>query len=1498
MGRARSSNRSGGRGQPPEYQNEVRDQLAIEAAILSRNTKESLLDEFIPPFANFNNLEMSRNTTSQASVQTKASISRSKRSNKHDKLDITSPYDPEDVASYKWAKLQAVDIAENHVQRSDSVKKNINPPTHAGFLRSDSVNSQNRHYSSAPISTEVSIDRGKRSQSRLPPNGLKTRNRSNSPGQESSRALSKSRNLHSTASSQEINMMVSKKEQNKKEDAKMKKYFDNKKYTFQSPSKLVTCRNFNIKARAIFEKRKMMPMTEFEGFRANSTSNLSPSLHHLEIFEAMDNVSSTRQLCFSTGVSAEADPFFDVGEEYSYNEESSENIINQSTNSRARRRKLLLMKRRKESAAKRLGTFRRIDPAEYIKNILPDHEPVLNSVRLRLPTRRDVGFPGSTEYEIAQKEQEIAKEAQLEEISPRMIVLLNSDDLGSHPDFNIDKNIMDEKALPGMRFATRGLQSIKQNVSVVMNTVETRGLPRNVSKPNFFSIFAPPIDSTSSSTEIWRARPCSDRPVGMMHLLAIPLDVSFSAGNIEPLVCTLSLYCLPKKSDVVSCRGKISEDFIFPAGEWNDTLLAKAGRTLAQQFRMDANSSEKNLKKALFTYDPTALPGTDGKESLHIFLQVHKVAHFDANDIYVDKPKNNTSSQFMGFPKKGAMGNSTVDPTTTEKRAMDTFDAFGTQFLTPLCFGILPLFSTSQDDLQWPRGESQTMQLFSYHTINESEKDFIERLASISQYLHDNPAMSGDITHSKSPDGESLDSKSSYESLAFTRTLSSDDVGRNRNHKSKKNSFRMKRNKKTKTNVSPRMNNIDVDGIKLVDGHATFFTSVLGSDLSQSLLQSPPFIDEAGKDNSPRLLVDTSGECAIMVNPEQRSSSSRKRSNLIRLPPSNVPSGYSDSSEVREILYLPPSANQQIESHGIHAYGAHCNFLYLYPRLIKKDAVDTLPSGHSYSVRIRLVKQVIDLNGNKTYKPQVAIYNPSLLGTPIVEAVYTKLPILSMLKRNSNDLNAGIYLRDEIKLKLPDVVDGTYSIEFSLYSVEVKCDMEDQRGVAQSFVAETLIPLSSNHGKEYAPLKKVSTIIPNGLHRIKLSNYQLHVQSRLFSNIHVSDPAVATFIRNFTENHHDAKGNFVSPSKILSNASREAVTQHFHALLYMHLRYFTNQELLRFDFKSGKIIDTKSTSAVIEKMKSLMEILHIVKGDHSGKARATCDQLVKKMFKSAFDGFDEEHFNDAKDITSKVTTYSSTRSIGTELSDESTNSNDQDGSNLNLNSKKDQDINEFNEHDVRISAIYPSSLRRTTLEDRDKRLQQVYSSLNSTAPLNRTAYGASKIDRMKAEAELYESREFISELIDDDETVVTAATWQSHARLVSSSMNSVSVSDQMQQKGTSNAHTKLNEQEPYDVTSVTTDGRRFLPETPLDKAKDFARRMNTVANVFFAPCVAPNIGVTRSPIRKNLRSSKRLREVNNADPRIEKLRAQVQKRSVSYFEYSVSIWCEYLLTFI
>ena len=80
---------------------------------------------------------------------------------------------------------------------------------------------------------------------------------------------------------------------------------------------------------------------------------------------------------------------------------------------------------------------------------------------------------------------------------------------------------------------------------------------------------------------------------------------------------------------------------------------------------------------------------------------------------------------------------------------------------------------------------------------------------------------------------------------------------------------------------------------KMVEGKTQIFTSVLVSDFCQVLQQTPKELFHPIQNKLPRLLVDSTGDGAIMMNPENGSKSSTKsrRSDLVRLPPAPKSSG-------------------------------------------------------------------------------------------------------------------------------------------------------------------------------------------------------------------------------------------------------------------------------------------------------------------------------------------------------------------------------------------------------------------------------------------------------------------------------------------------------------------------------------------------------------------------------------------------------------------------------
>jgi hypothetical protein len=1446
--------------------------------------------------------------------------------------------DAQDLATYKWAKLKATEMV-----RQDEAISSI-PPRSRRSQSFDSGSSScldAKQWQSSNAQRRTRTKENGRSTQFLPPTTAGAA--AGTSSERSHRSMSPHNRSWNNRLTRTTNNGPKRRSLTQRERQLLQSHAE-KKFEFQSPLMLCTQRILDVRTRTSFEKKSIGVVTEEllnvakdmanrDGYSSkmaitHKLRKLSPSLEHLQLLERMESIRYTRQICWSPAVSPHADPFYgwdcdddddDCGDE---NEEGNEDIGGGNANhnrvpvnisqgrdlsemDKSARRKLLLNQKRRESSMKRQGKYRRLDPLEYVQKVLPPHEPLLTNIKRRLPMRSDVGFPGATEEEIRLKQEEIAKEAHLEEISPRLIVLLNSDDLGA----TVNPSTVDEIArepgfdnewsLPGMPFATDALHVAKQCPSVVMTeeAKRTRSTKKKRYGPDIYSIFAPPLDSTSSSTSIWRSPPFLDRPVGMVRALAIPLDVSFGIGNVEPLVCTLSLYCLPKnnKGNESVVRGKISEDFIFPAGNWKDMLEEKAGKRLAEEFGIKhmGSKDKKTLKKALFSYDSSIFsPSNDsiGMDSIYLLLQVHKVWQQDAEEAYLDNTNDTASSHFMSFSKRGSFAKR--DVAATIERAKQTFDMFGTQFMTPFCFGILPLFpkQTNNDDINWPQGVIQNMQLFSNYLSNESEHTFIQCLSSLAEVIDTNHVISHRVDQ---PGGiletVSLDSQSTFDSLQ--RGDSSDSKGK----KSKR--FRLRFNRKTK--LPPLSNDLSVDvsklkSLKAIDGSASFYTSMIGCDFSQALLQSPEFLEHVSSYRSPRLFVDSSGDCAIMLKPTYNHSStapSAKRSNLIRLPPSSLRSGYSDSFEIREVLFLPPRA-PSIDPLIPFDHGPHYNFLYLYPLKITKVNISTKNWQH-YSVRIRVVRQMPDKgNKEKNYRVEGLIYNPSLLGEPFVEAVYTKIP-LNCISNHANSSSHEYFLRDEIKLRLPDILDGSYYIEFCLHSIEFISDSKNGgENLKHNLIAESLIPLSSNASKDSTSTPKIYTVIPDGVHRIKLADFQLELQSKMFSRVHVNDPSVALILRDLSKAKIE---NFEKPSiqynLALRNASQDTISRHIQCLLFAHFRYLISNGKLVFDLNKGEVVKSDLSLALIETFKSLVELILRLKKSSLDKGSS---RSLKKILKFTCDSFDDYHY-----LRGDYQLRSSSRSVLSENSDDS------------FDSKIVGDITEaatIQSYEEKVATYQkefsnPSNLSplssRIPYDERRVRFRRAYTNLRHAAPLDRRAYGASKTDRMKAEAELYESNHVLSELLDDDETVVTTTTFQSQARLISSSMSvGTTPSVGKEQRGKKLYSKPAVNQHIHNLVGNKSDTNMepeenhvkaiFSVENPFEKAKEIAKRVNIAAKGFVAPCVTPD----NIPFAERLDVPRNLKSLLEKDARIQSFRIQTNHHLVRFMQpYAVPSIC-------
>ena len=700
-----------------------------------------------------------------------------------------------------------------------------------------------------------------------------------------------------------------------------------------------------------------------------------------------------------------------------------------------------------------------------------------------------------------------------------------------------------------------------------------------------------------------------------------------------------------------------------------------------------------------------------------------------------------------------------------------------------------------------------------------------------------------------------------------------------------------------------------------------------------------------------RVLVDVSGDSAIMVDPRKDPTISsagaredvftgststigdgltRKRSSLIRLPAPANPAAYSDAAEFREVLFLPPRLDKTYDTKDTPpSYRSFLNLLYLYPKLLRLDdnhdssSRSSKNSGNKhqrrggsekigekncrYTIRIRLVQSSTGLDKNSG---MVESFNNVLgqfhspapwAGPALLNSVYTRIPgDGSLLHHETNgndnvqdDINAGIPLKDEFKLRLPMVLDGSYFLHFSLFSIDIHDDLGDSdsmsgggssrsengdkgSGISLLPLAEATIPLSSSSTRDSMTGIKSTTVIPNGCHRLKLGEFRLHLETRLVSSVHVSDAAVATALREFpllarddlmhgtlsvvageqlkelvlfakqTSASRASGATGSSPDKVaysslFSKASANALIGHFEELMYMHLSNLVASE--------GSIPNVElSSNFLAENVQSLLEICRRIKlsflsgGDfRQGAGRRRLEAFIK----SRIDSFDEgllcagarpRHESSEEDAASEAPPAEELRR---------------------LNSATHQSDLAEDERHYREEFDGGAIRRRNRDSVRsgiDIRISRTFSAMESTTtvPFSRVAYGASKTDRMKLEAELHNENGGLSYLVDDDEeTVYTAAS-------MLESVNDATIADARDAfaekiKWGTTAQKQGPEFLGTETSSVVDTPEDADPTLPLPDLRDWqsysrtfgefglAKRVRHAAHVMLSPCVAPNV---------------------------------------------------------
>jgi hypothetical protein len=1539
-----------------------------------------------------------------------------------------------------------------------------------------------------------------------------------------------------------------------KKKTKFRKSDSDKEFQHEKDSMYVSVRTIPVAERVAFDKHRLLSVEEWQAIAVVSSqqlqgvdalpspssfrkAKLSPSLQQLQLLHKMQSISHVRQLSFSPSMGLAADTLYVSSNtnDDSYDSTTSShptNLTTIPTTTASTGQQSSKLRRSETTTTKRDGRYRSIDPVQATVAALPPTPPLLSNKKHRLPLRADVGFPNASIEEIEQKHAEINHETEWEEASPRLIVLVTSDDLGTAvheepkrggrgiPLHELTKP-WNGGGLEGMPWAGPELQLAKarnhrhfagncekkketiQNeddahsstehndedlnrnrppsldqhhrgtsrdgsVSTATQRVSNRNQKGNRKRPvpptNRYSALAPPLDATFSNTFGWRPRPFHDRQPCMAYALACPVRIDFDAGNLEPLLCSLTLYSLPAASSSSSSSsttrtpfGKASEDFWFPAGDWKGRVDVQS--LASAKYQQGSNSGDPEMlldswhqrtHKAIFSYQSHDYGNGRDHQRLHVVLQVYKVTHVDGAAAYMANAatanvKNNGSgtpspkhhatlklrlqSKFKkrGLEKSDIVLDADIAAHRTNYRANVVYDNFGTQFMTPLCFGVTELFPSTREGkmtgegaipetAKWPQGEVQYMQLYAYPNHSESQEDFCERIIKISngatpkfsentleESLGAMYTMQGDDRSwtATSQTYSAISSVSSNASMGSASANTSDLPSPSSKKGRGVLRFMSPRRPSSKKDLASQPQQTQNQQAQLPDAQtmtlplaakARLFTSALDVDFLQSMLFSPHDMENRSENGNvtsrrknkpqplPKVFVDAAGDSAIMVDPrkeatgaavsdeegssgltkEEKTPSSgdvqglptRKRSSLIRLPAlSNKPAGYSDAAEFREVLCLPPRVEKNFDSVDVTpSYRSLLNLLYLYPRLLRlADSQGTSSDqnssstfirhgvgsekdqkgGHNgkttrYSIRIRLIQSStgIDHDTGMVEAVNTALelfHNPApWAGPPLLNAVYTRIPgdasgawsAPTSTKQNGkhdgcshgggDDIKKGIPLKDEFKLRLPMVLDGSYFLNVALFSVSVHDDLGDDStssggnsskggnkseagdggcGVSLHPLAETTIPLSSSTRDSVSGIK-ATTIIPNGIHRLRLGEFQLQLESRLVSSIHVSDPAVATALRDFPLLASDALDETTSlagfdrvselvlvtrqtssssrgvkptpiPEKVpyaslFAKASGSALIAHFQEFFFMHLSNLIAGRSANIEV-SGKFL--------FDNIQSLLEIFRRIKLSirTSSDRQQGVDRLRLKAFiKGSIDAFDEDLLHVG--ASSRQAAANSEDDAASEAPESRSSANEPDDS-------AEEDLHlDFDGGAVR--RRHKSSIRSGI----DLRIARTFSAMESSViPFSRVAYGASKADRMRLEAELDHENGRFSYLVDDDETVVTAATGRF-------SVNEATMADardafaekikwvttpkeqlgeNIEELDSVNANNKL---EGDGWGGVGAPSSSHLPDLRDWRSYSrtlgelgLAKRVQYAAHVMLSPCVAPNVSTLFSP---------------------------------------------------
>lgn len=335
--------------------------------------------------------------------------------------------------------------------------------------------------------------------------------------------------------------------------------------------------------------------------------------------------------------------------------------------------------------------------------------------------------------------------------------------------------------------------------------------------------------------------------------------------------------------------------------------------------------------------------------------------------------------------------------------------------------------------------------------------------------------------------------------------------------------------------------------------------------------------------------------------------------------------------------------------------------------------------------------------------------------------------------------------------------------------------------------------------------------------------------------------------------------------EILTMAAGSAVLKHFQSLVSVNMVNFINQKFPPFYFESvfdmfgrgdsswHRLVPWEATDGLLAILRGLFEILDKARTCYQVREHSVISMHYLRLLKAFLDNFDEAlfvHGDSTSEIEHTDTCESSMRDS--------------------IDSSQVLDDDAFFEA--------PSDSLNESKDDRKRTPRYtVISPKNDIKPkpFSRKAFVASRSERIKAESELSEDRDYF----EDDETVMTFGTYTS--RMDSASVFPVISENESLINGDRDDLQELKSStfeiqgEPEvgwgcgsGIPGQTT--RRRSPEqiknsTPFSfaarRAEDMASRVNSMAQMIIAPCIAPTMdemfvgNVKKSPRSPKMRGA-------------------------------------------